>query len=126
MNTQEAKERITKEFITRYTEWFNDKTNLSDREYGMKYIYCRTEKVIALKDNLTAVSYFQSHIYNGKWRYEWIAEGYDFDIIKQLAHEGFLSYTQYYNMHKHPDTAYAYISQKLAKQIYKDHKTAGL
>lgn len=122
MNAQEAKERITAEFIARYTQWFADKENLTTAEYNQKYIYCRTEEVANLKDNLTAVTYFQSHVYSGKWRYQWIAEGYDFNIIQQLAREGFLSYKTYENMHKHPDRAYAYISQKLAKQIYKEYK----
>jgi hypothetical protein len=120
MDKGEAKERITAEFIAKYNEWLNEKANLTKLEYAQKYGFYKTEKVVALKDNLTAVTYFQSNIYKGKWAYQWVREGYEFEILKQLAHDGFLSHTQYYNLHKHPDTDYFYISQKTAKLIYKE------
>lgn len=121
MNKEEAKAKITAEFITRYNQWLEDKDNLPEIDYARKYP-TYSERIRTLKDNFTAVAYFQSNVYNGKWKYQWVNEGYDFSDLMQLVREGFLSITEYTNRYKHPDTARFYLSQKTAKEIWKQDR----
>lgn len=116
MTIAEAKERITSEFIRRYDEWFADLTNLSDMEYGRKYGWCKTDKV--MKDNQESYIYFHKYIFCGyaEWTM-WLGNGYDRDILIALLDEKFLA------MKKIKWTTYCFISQATAKQIYRDRRT---
>lgn len=117
MTPAEAKATITAEFIRRYDEWFDDIANLPDYEYGKKYGWKKTDKVLAFKKNQASYIYFQSYIYCGyaEWTF-WLRKGYDRDTLNALLEEKFLSSVQ----KKWVD--YLFISQATAKQIYKGRK----
>lgn len=118
MTIAEAKERITSEFIRRFDEWFDDLHNLPDAEYGRKYGWRKTEKVLNFKKNQAAYIYFQSYIWCGyaEWGM-WLHDGYDRDTLNALTEEKFLSYEQ------KKWIGYCFISQATAKQIYRDRRT---
>jgi hypothetical protein len=121
---KEAKLKIAKEFISKYIEWLNDHNNpeMSDRDYGRKYGWGRfpSEK----KDTQKTMLWFQSHIYSGKYTWEWKESGFDRELIHELHRYGFLSY-DYCTSHKARmlgKTDFYYISQNKAKEIYKAYK----
>ena len=117
MTAAEAMEKITEEFMANYTEWFEDRTKLSDREYAQKNGWHKTEKLMNLKDNLTAVVHFHKYIFSAfRSTAGWEASGYEKQAIWQLNREGFLSYTQ------DKWKSFYYISQATAKKIYKERK----
>ena len=117
MTSAEAKDKIVKEFIDRYHRWLSDRTELSDHDYGWKYGYLKSERLLSLKDNQQAVIYFQKYIFCA-YRTDdaWEKEGYDRRAIWQLHRDGFLS--EDLSMRK----VYRYISQATAKKIYKEYK----
>ena len=124
MTTAEAKEKICREFLDIYREWFADRTALSDMEYGKKYGWQKSERLMSLKDNLQAVTFFQQYIFTGRWLPAWEKAGYDRNSIWELSREGFLSYKYYSNWQARASgrTDFYYISQKTAKEIYKAAK----
>lgn len=114
----EAREKIKAEFMARYNEWFADRINLSDHDYGWKYGWQKNEKLMSLKDNLTAVAMFQKYIYPVRdWEKMEKELGVSRQIIWALSREGFLSEQQ-----RKWKTAY-FISQKTAKEIWKEARS---
>lgn len=106
---------IKAEFMERYDEWFKDRTELNDHDYGWKYGWQKSEKLLSLKDNLTAVAMFQKYIFSAyRTTNQWKRAGYDERAIWDLCREGFLS------MRDHKRETYRFISQKTAKEIYKE------
>ena len=124
MTSAEAKARIKEEFMTIYYEWLNDRNELSEKDYGMKYGWQKSDKLMNLKDNLTAVTFFQKYIFTGRWLPAWEKMGYERKAIWELNREGFLSYQMYSNWTaRHTGrTDFFFISQKTAKEIYKEAK----
>ena len=124
MTAIEAKERICEEFLAAYREWLADRHELSDMEYGKKYGWQKSERLMSMKDNLQAVSFFQKYIFTGRWLPAWEKVGYDRNAIWDLHREGFLSYQMYSNWQARATgrTDFYYISQKTAKEIYKAAK----
>ena len=121
MEIAEAKMQIAKEFITKYTEWLTDHNNaeLSDRDYGWKYGWGRHAEPV--KDTQKSMIWFQSHVFNGKYRQEWKDEGIN---PHELHVAGFLSYDycSSYKARMLGKTDFYYINQSKAKEIYKAYK----
>lgn len=119
MNTVEAKEAIKKEFMSRYEQWMLDRNDLDDYAYGRKYGWQKSEKLMSLKDNLTAVAFFQKYIFCGKTWEGWERLGIDRKAVWALAgQEGWLSVNE--GHYKRP--TYYYITQQRAKEIWKEAK----
>ena len=119
MTIQDAKEAIKKEFIERYNQWLSDRTELSDQEYGKKYGWQKSERLMSLKDNLTAVAFFQKYIFCGKTVDGWERSGIDKKAIWALAgQDGWLSVNE--GHYRRP--TYYYITQQRAKEIWKGEK----
>ena len=121
MKINEAKIQIAKEFIAKYLEWLNDHNNseMTDREYGRKYGWGKSTEPI--KDSQKAMTWFQSHVFSGKYLPQWKADGID---PFELHRAGFLSY-DYCTSHKARilgKTDFFYINQSKAKEIYKAYK----
>lgn len=119
MNTNEAKEMIKREFMSRYETWLRDRFDLDENEYGKKYGWMKSDKLMNLKDNLTAVTFFQKYIFSGKTQEGWEKSGIDRKLIWMLAgSEGWLSVQE--GHYKRP--TYYYIKQQRAKEIWKEYK----
>ena len=114
-NKEEAKAKISEEFINRFYEWLDDEKNLPDYEYGKKYGWSKSKELH--KDNLKAVEAFQKYIFCAFWMVDrWESFGYDRHVIWELTNDKFLS--EQIRKWK----TYYYISQRIAKQIYREHK----
>ena len=122
MTVKEAKEMIKAEFIKRFYEWLDDEKNLDPKDYGWKYGWQKSE--VLHKDNLKSVLTFQKYMFSGRWLPEWVKEGYDHKTIWALHHEGFLSLTEHNNWmaRQTGKTDFYFISQKTAREIYKESK----
>jgi len=115
MTKAEAKKMIMDEFMATYDQWLIDRYELSDHDYGWKYGWVKSEKLLTLKDNLSAVTMFQKYIFDaGRNMPHWEKAGYESRAIWELYCDGFLSYRQ-----NKWDGTY-FISQKTAKLIYKE------
>lgn len=123
MTTAEAKELISKEFLRKFREWLDDYANMEERDYSKKYGYGRNPS-IEVKDNLKGVAMFQKYIFSGRYLPSWEREGYDRKVIWELEREGFLSH-QYDSSWMARQTGrmdFFYLSQKTAKQVYKESR----
>lgn len=121
MDIKEAKLKIASEFISKYLEWMNDHNNadLSDREYGRKYGWGRSEEPV--KDTQKSMLWFQGHIFSGKYVKQWRADGIEpFDLHRA----GFLSYDycSSWKARQLGKTDFFYINQNKAKEIYKAYR----
>lgn len=116
-----AKEIIKKNFIDCYYEWMKDRTELNDHDYGMKYGWQKSDKLMNLKDNLTAVTFYQKYINSFYWdSNQWEKKfGIDRKIIWQLTIEKWLSEQMFW---KHGKSTVYYINQQRAKEIWKEAK----
>ena len=123
MTINEAKERISEEFMSKYREWLKDYAEMTERDYGKKYGWQKNPEIEA-KDNLKSVIRFQKYIFSGRWLPEWEKAGYDRETIWQLSREKFLSNQEYSNWNARMTgrTSFYYISQAKAKEIYKAYK----
>lgn len=111
----EAKELIKKDFMDRYNTWMQDRFDLNDHDYGWKYGWQKSEKLMSLKDNLTAVAMFQKYIYPVRRDEKFASEvGIAKEVVWELSHEKWLSSVQ-----KKWELRY-YINQKTAKEIWKE------
>lgn len=112
-----AVETIKAEFMARYEEWLNDLRNLNDHDFGWKYGWQRSERTRNLKDNLTAVAIFQQYFYPMR-TYEKLEKDVNVprQIIWALARDGWISEST------RDRKAYYFISQKRAKEIWKEAK----
>lgn len=112
---EQAKEIFKSEFMERYDEWFMDRVELNDHDYGWKYGWQKSEKLLNLKDNLTAVAMFQKYIYPSR-RDEKIEEqlGIEKQVVWALSSEGWLSSIQrnWKNLY--------FVNQQRAKEIWKE------
>lgn len=120
----DTKTRIKQEFMDRYAQWLSDRFDLNDHDYGWKYGWQKSEKLLNLKDNLQAVIFFQKYIFSGRYLPAWEKEGYDRKEIWRLSREGFLSNKEYSDWEARATgrTSFYYISQNTAKMIYKEMK----
>lgn len=118
MKHEEAKALIIKEVMERYEIWMKDRFELDDMAYGKKYGWQKSEKLMSLKDNLTAVTFFQKYIFCGKTEAGWKESGIEPRTIWSLAAEGWLSRND--GHYKRP--TYYYLSQKMMKEIWKEEK----
>lgn len=121
---KEAKLRIAKEFIGKYTEWLSDYNNpeLPDKEYGKKYGWGRGAS--EMKDTQKSMLWFQSHIFSGRYIQGWEKEGVDRALVHALHRDGFLSY-DYCSSNRARmlgKVDFYYICQNKAKEIYKAYK----
>ena len=125
MTTAEAKAKIKKEFIERFYQWLDDEKNLSPNDYGWKYGWQKGD--VLHQDNLKSVMTFQKYMFSGRWLPDWEKAGYDSRIIWDLNKEGFLSYQMYSNWmaRNTGKTDFFFMSQKTAKEIYKEYKQKG-
>lgn len=126
MEIKEAKLKIAKEFISKYHEWLNDYNNkeLSDKDYGWKYGWCRNPNTEVMKDTQKSMIWFQGHIFSGKYIKAWKEDGIDLQMLVALHRECFLSY-DYCSSHKARMLGkcdFYYINQNKAKEIYKAYK----
>lgn len=123
MTTTEAKAKICEEFLTRFYEWLDDYAEMPDKEYGRKYGWQKNPEIEAT-DNIKSLVRFQKYIFQGRYTPEWEKAGYPREIIWQLSRDGFLSNQEYSNWNARATgrTSFYYISQKTAKQIYKEAK----
>ena len=117
MTCNEAKDAIKKEFMSRYERWMLDRIELNDNDYGWKYGWQKSEKLMSLKDNLTAVAMFQKYIYPMR-KVETLEKeiGVERKAIFELAREGWMSAVQ------RKWAMYYFVSQQRAKEIWKEAK----
>lgn len=120
---EQAMESIKKEFMGRYNEWLSDVNNLEDMDFGRKWGYCRTE-LTPRKDNLKAVECFQRYFGISRFPKGWENAGYDLKDIWALHNDGFLSLQEFWGSRARQEgkSALYFVSQKTAKQIYKEAK----
>ena len=116
MTIAEAKKAIKKEFMERYEQWMKDRFELNDHDYGWKYGWQKSEKLMSLKDNLTAVTFFQKYIFSGKTQEGWEKSGVIRQAVWGLASEGWLSRED--GHYKRP--TYYFVNQQRAKEIWKE------
>ena len=125
MNKEEAIQRIKEDFMNRYYTWMKDYEEMPEKDYARKYGWYKGEA--GKKDNLKNVASFQKYIFQGRYIGGWVKEGYSREIIWELHRDGFLSY-DYCTSYQARVTGRAdfyYISQKTAKEIYKEYKQKG-
>lgn len=111
-----GKEVIKKEFMSRYELWFKERTELDDNEYSRKYGWQKSERLMSLKDNLTAVAFFQKYIFSGATQQRWEQLGVNRIAVWALAAEGWFSRQE--GNHRRP--TWYYLSQQRAKEIWKE------
>lgn len=118
MTLEEAKVRISEEFMTAYMEWLMDEKMLPDDEYGRKYGWGKGKE--SHKDSLKSAKVFQQYFFAGRYLPGWVKAGYPSDVIWKLHDEGFLSYKLYSNWEaRHTGRSdWFFIPQRTVKQIY--------
>ena len=121
-----AKEAISREFLERFREFLQDVPNGGTWDFGKKYGFTLTEKGIQdhSKDTIKNLMWFQSRVFSGRYIPDWEKAGYSRKVIWDLANQGFLSCQEYSNWNARATgrTSFYYISQKVAKEIYKSEK----
>ena len=124
MTVAEAKAKIAEEWIGGYYEWLRDEKEMPEMEYGRKYGFLKGEN--PHEDNFETVKVYLEYFFGGRWMYQWEKAGYSREIIWELNREGFLSYKEYSNWRARNTgkTQWFFISQRVARQIYKEHKAA--
>ena len=124
MTTAEAKEAIKKEFMDGFYEWLKDEAELPEEEYGRKYGWGKG--TIQHEDNFNSVKVYMEYVFAGRYLPGWERAGYSRECIWELHHEGFLSHKwfQSYQARIRGKSDFFYISQKVARAIYKERKAA--
>lgn len=123
-----AKEAIAKEFIDSYYEFLEEVRSGKSQtiEFGRKYGFTLTDEGVKdrSKDSAKTLVWFQSRVFSGRWLQDWEAVGYSRYLIWELYKQGFLSNKEYYNWNARATgrTSFYYVSQKVAKEIYKASK----
>lgn len=116
MTTEEAKAILKKAFIDKYNEWMRDRLELDAHDYGWKYGWQKSEKLMTLKDSIGAVTMFQKYIHATRRDIELEKEfGIDRRVIWDLTKEKWLSSVQ------KEWALYYFISQKTAKEIWREY-----
>ena len=123
MTLSEAKEKISRELMNGFVEWIRDWDVLSDYDFGRKYYYGKRK--VKPKFNFESLKGYMNDEFNGMWLPHWVKEGYPREIIYQLHREAWLSYQEYSNWRARNTghTDFYYISQRTAKEIWKEYKT---
>ena len=126
MTAAEAKIKLTKEWIDGYYEWLQDYKDMPEQEYAQKYGWLKRKDLPERKDNWESVKVYLEYIFNGRYIQYWERAGYDRRSIWSLYEEGFLSYKLYSNWNARASgrTEWFYISQRTARQIYKENRRA--
>lgn len=123
-----AKEAIGKEFLQRFDEFLHDVPNGESRDFGKKYGFTLTQEGIEehKKDTIKNLMWFQSRVFSGRYLPDWERQGFNRYVIWDLANQGFLSNQEFSNYQARATgrTSFYYISQKVAKELYKDAKRA--
>lgn len=117
INTEEAKEIISADFMSKFYEWLKDLVDLSDVEFSKKYGWRRNENTKKHKDNLTAVKTFQKYFYPCRTTKAFNVMGINDQTVWALARESWLSRIEL----SHESTRY-YINQNRAKEIWNGAK----
>ena len=122
MTTQEAKERITQEFIDGFVEWLKDEAEMSDFDYGRKYGWGKG--AVRHTDNFDGFKVYMDYFFTGRYLPGWVRQGYEEEAIWGLYHEGFLSYKNYSNWdaRMRNQTQWFYIGRKTARAIFNTYK----
>lgn len=122
MTTIEAKGKISLELMDSFREWLRDWDELTDSEFGTKYNYGKGQ--IKTKYNFEGLKHFMDYEFCGRWLPHWIKEGYPREVIWDLHREKWLSFQEYSNWHARATgrTAFYYISQRTAREIWKEYK----
>ena len=128
MTLEEAKKKISEEFMQRYYQFINDLTEMENLDFGRKYGFWIPDefKDKHLKDNQSNIIYFQKNVFSGRWLPIWEKEGFNWsEHLLPMIREGFLSQQQYSNYMARATgkTCFIFISQKTAKDIYKQFKS---
>ena len=110
--------------MERFYEWLKDEAEMPEKEYGRKYGYGKSE--IPHKDNLKGLTVFTKYFGFAGYGKDLKKAGYEMNEIWQLKQEGFLSYTFYsnYTARSLKEQDWYYISQRVAREIYKETKEA--
>ena len=134
MTATEAREKIISEFINGYYEWLEDVKAVEGKEwreifnseYFKKYPMTPADgdNVASVKDNQKWLVWYHRNIFNGRWLKDWEKEGFEKQTIWALRAEGFLFVSEYsnWNARSTGHTAFYFISQATAKEIYKGMK----
>ena len=125
MENREIKMLIAKEFIDRYLEWLNDYNSheMTEREYARKYGWGKG--AAEMKDLQKSMLWFHGHIFSGKSISDWKKENcIELRTLVELHRGGFLSYDycSSWKARQLGKTAFYYINQNKAKEIYKAYK----
>lgn len=121
----EARQKISEEFIRRYYEFLSDTQTceINDKDFGWKYGYYLTEnmKKTFAKDTQKNLIWFQSHIFSGRYLPKWEKEGFNKYTIWALNHDGFLSLDESHSYRARCEgrEMFYYISQATAKELRK-------
>ena len=128
IEVKNARDRITTEFINGYYDFIHHEIkNGMTKEFGKKYGFIlRDEETIKKhsKDTLKNLMWYQQTVFSGRWLQGWEKEGYNRSVIWKLHDEGFLSLNEYSNWNARATgcTLFFFISQKVAREIYKTHR----
>ena len=98
-----------------YEVWMDDRTFLDDEEYAAKYGWLKSERLMKLKDNLTAVVFFQTYIFSGATEAGWGRLGVDKMAVWSLARDGWLSRRE--GNHRRP--TFYFLTQARMKEIWR-------
>lgn len=119
MTKEEARAKIGQELISGFREWLADHDKLTEDEFGAKYGWGKG--TVKQTDSLKSLKVYMEYCFTGRYLPSWVKQGYPREIIWELYHEGFLSYTNYssYNARMRGQTEWYYIPQRTAREIYK-------
>ena len=122
MTTMEAKEKISLELMNSFREYLNDWDKMPDFEFGKKYGWGKGS--VQPKYCFDALKEFMDDIFGGRWIQDWEKEGYPREVIWDLHHEKWLSLQEYSNYRARMTgrTSFYYISQRTAREIWKQYK----
>ena len=122
MTTQEAKERISLELMDSFREWISDYDAMTDYDFMRKYTYGKGKE--KPKYPFESLKHFMNYEFGGRWLPHWIKEGYPREVIWALHREAWLSLQEYSNWNARATgrTAFYYLSQRTAREIWKANK----
>lgn len=121
MTKEEARAEIQREFMERYDQWMVDRFELDDHDYGWKYGWTKSEKLMTLKDSIKAVTMFQKYIFSGRYLPKWEAKGFERRVLWDLVKDGWLSEDVAWSSQaiREGKENWIYISQRTAKEIWR-------
>ena len=122
MTTIEAKEKISRELIDSFREYLKDWDEMPDSEFGKKYGWGKGSS--RPQYSFETLKGFMDDIFGGRWLPDWVSEGYPREVIWELHHDKWLSLQEYSNYRARMTgrTSFYYISQRTAREIWKQYK----